>query len=54
MDPWAEHPLAEDWPFAVHMALATGEVVSEENAPFLPVFFDLPEGRPEGKPFPHG
>jgi hypothetical protein len=52
INPWAEHPLAEDWPFAVHTALETGEVVSEEKDPALAALFDLPERWPEGKPFP--
>jgi hypothetical protein len=54
VNPWAEHPLAEDWPFAVHTALETGEVVYEEKDPALAALFDLPEGWPEGKPFPRG
>lgn len=52
VNPWAEHPLAEYWPFAVHTALETGEVVSEEKDPVLATLFDLPEHWPEGKPFP--
>lgn len=52
INPWAEHPLAEGWPFTVHTALESGEIVSEENDPALPMLFDLPEGWPEGKPFP--
>ena len=51
-NPWAEHPLAEDWPFAVHTALETGEVVYEEKDSALAALFDLPEGWPAGKPFP--
>jgi hypothetical protein len=52
VNPWAEHPLAEGWPFAVHTALETGEVVSEEKDPPLATLFELPEQWPEGKPFP--
>ncbi len=54
VNPWAENPLAEDWPFAVHTALKSGEVVSEEKDPALAALFDLPESWPEGKPFPRG
>lgn len=52
INPWAEHPLAEDWPFAVHTALETGEVVYEEKDLGLAALFDLLERWPEGKPFP--
>lgn len=52
INPWAEHPLDEDWPFAIHTALETGEVVPEEKDPPLATLFDLPEPWPEGKPFP--
>jgi hypothetical protein len=52
VNPWAENSLAEGWPFAVHTTLETGEVVSEEKDPALTALFDLPEGWPEGKPFP--
>jgi hypothetical protein len=51
-NPWAEHPLAEDWPFAVHTAFETGEVVYGEKDPGLAALFDLPERWPEGKAFP--
>ena len=54
INPWAEHPLAEGWPFAVHTAHESGEVVSDEKGPDLPTLFDLPENWPEGKPFPRG
>jgi hypothetical protein len=52
VNPWAGHPLAEDWPFAVHTALETGEVVYEAKDPALAALFELPECWPEGKPFP--
>jgi hypothetical protein len=51
-NPWAEHLLTEDWPFTVHTALETGEVVFEEQDLSLPALFDLPSDWLEGKPFP--
>ena len=54
INPWARQPLAEDWPFAIHTALESGEVVSEERDPALGALFDLPESWPEGEPFPRG
>jgi hypothetical protein len=54
VNPWAEHPFAEDWPFYVYTALESGKVVSKEKHPALATLFDLPEGWPEGEPFPRG
>lgn len=52
INPWAEHRLAENWPFAFHAALENGEVVSEEKEPDLKALFELPDDWPEGEPFP--
>jgi hypothetical protein len=52
INPWAEHSLTEDWPFVVHSALESGEVVSEEKDPSLAALFGLPQDWPRGKPFP--
>lgn len=50
-NPWAEHPLVEDWSFAVHAALETGEIVSEKKDPTLAALFDLSRAGPRAGPF---
>lgn len=50
INPWAEHPFAEAWPFSLDTARESGEVVSEEKDPALAALFDLPEPWPEGRP----
>lgn len=52
INPWAEHPLAEPWPFTVASAKDSGEIVRSEREPALVELFDLPPEWPPGKPFP--
>lgn len=51
-NPWAEYPLVEPWPFPVHTARDSGEVVYSESDLDLGALFELPEPWPVGKPFP--
>jgi hypothetical protein len=52
LNPWAHHPLTEDWPLPKYSATDQGEVL-ELGGHFDPgSFFDLPEDWPGGRPFP--
>jgi hypothetical protein len=51
-NPWAENPVEDEWPFALHSARESGEILYGEGGSDLAEMFGLPGDWPEGRPFP--
>lgn len=52
LNPWADHPLAEEWPFSVATATDQGAVSRDPQEPSMANLFQLPPQWPAGIPFP--
>jgi hypothetical protein len=55
LNPWADHPLTEDWPFpeaTEATAIDDRQIVYREAAPDIHALLDLPPDWPGGEPFP--
>jgi hypothetical protein len=51
-NPWADHPLTEDWPFPEATADDRGQIVYREAAPDMHALLGLSPDWPGGEPFP--
>jgi hypothetical protein len=51
-NPWAHHPVEEQWPFSESTANEQGQVLHQDRSPNMTDIFDLPADWPGGKPFP--
>jgi hypothetical protein len=52
LNPWADHPLNESWPFASATAAESGEPIHQAREPAMHTLLGLPDGWPVGQPFP--
>lgn len=54
LNPWANHPVEEDWPFPVGTASETGNVIGPEGEVDMHMLLGLPNPWPPGDPFGAG
>lgn len=52
LNPWANHPLEEDWPLSKFTATDRGEIVELGGVPDAGALFGLPPDWPGDRPFP--
>ena len=52
INPWANHPFAEQWPFSEFTATERGQVLHQDREPNMAEILDLPAGWPGDEPFP--
>jgi hypothetical protein len=54
LNPWADYPLEEGWPFPSATATQAGEITHEEREPQMYSLLGVPADWPRGRPFPRG
>jgi hypothetical protein len=52
INPWANYPFAEQWPFPEFTATERGKILHQDRDPNMAELFGLSEDWPGGKPFP--
>lgn len=52
LNPWADHPIEEDWPFPVGIVSETGDVTEPQGKVDMHTLLGLPTPWPGGDPFP--